>query len=256
MDDADNCPECGLKVGASDPALRVGSPAQRIRGWRSLLVGVPVTIWTLHTRPRALFRVVRGVDGLGLSLLVPMCLVPALITGGLAGLIMLWSVRLTRLTTAAVWEQPVRTGLTTAATALIIFVVLSLIEARGVEFFGKRRGWRTTRAFSRSVAIHAAGAWWVAGVLYVLAGAWGAGPAAFIQSKAPLWLLERLPPAEWTVRLGAFVLGMLVYESLVSVGVMACRYATRPTEAGRDASTGASYVPPESPSSPTSEHRA
>ncbi|MFG0276260.1 MAG: hypothetical protein ACF8QF_14515 [Phycisphaerales bacterium] len=214
------CPECGRAVADSLPARRVGSPWQRrpsAGAWLATsLAGLfkPVRIW----------NTVRIERQRATGLLLASALVTGLLfTGGPA---------------AVAWRSgaggDALTLLLALAPGVAAFVLfLTWIETIGIRFFGGRRGWRITKDVAWAVCAHAAVGWVVGGVIALLlffvgatvwphfaTGAWP-GPAVF---------LSRLPTPPSLLMVGAALAGMLLFETLVYVGMRECRFGNQVRE--------------------------
>lgn len=223
------CPECGRPAVDSLPERRVGSPWQRRPGLRSLLV----THWVTLRRPRPTMGLIR-VDGRGAwSLLTANTLVAgALVVFPLAGVLVGDPIRSARL-------DPQRSPwLTTlwAAPLEVVGVAAVLAALTGLEWIGitavaRRRGWRLSPAAAWQVCAHASVGWIVAALL-LWAGllAWFnvslLGLASGPQRRLPFLYPEALPAL-------GFLAGLVVFESLVYVGMRRCRFANRPDGADR-----------------------
>ena len=234
------CPECGLAVTESMPERRVGTAWQRGASVRAYL---RTAIETL-VRRRATFHDLRLVVNGRMRWLLVIHFALATIAP-----VVSWVVFHARFGSGmVVWYQrsmPQMGGMaadvdafavprTWAAVAIgagvvpLLLLVLTWIETRGVRFFGKRRGWRVTGPIAWSVCAHAGIGWVIGSLVYALS------PLAVI------WLrpVYDLFPATTGVRvateaatwapIAAFVVGMLAFESLVYVGIRACRYANEP----------------------------
>lgn len=128
--------------------------------------------------------------------------------------------------TVFIWRQYAANGTTygladeslTVALALAIFWftsfwvlwLLTMIERLGLQVIGRQRGWRVTGKVAASVCAHASYGWIASGVLAIAGGALGA--------VMNVWWAEAMS----LVGLG---LGLLVFETVVYVGVRACRFA-------------------------------
>jgi hypothetical protein len=109
----------------------------------------------------------------------------------------------------------------------VFLFMLTLIEARGVSFFSKRRHWRVPIDLSLAICAHAAATWWIACAGVV------AGLLLGVQIENALSsftsgnsVFAALVPTSGPL-LG-FILGMLVFETLVYIGVRECKFANRP----------------------------
>jgi predicted RNA-binding Zn-ribbon protein involved in translation (DUF1610 family) len=228
------CPECGTLVGESLPDKRRGTPWQRRPG----LFSWAATAWFTLRHSDRVFRELR-VDSRGWKVLLAVNLV------------------LAATTVVAPWVgvfagDPVRTarnsGLGEYVAAAIVIPIevlcvtgllftLTAIEARGIRFFGARRGWRITRAVSWQICSHASVGWIAMAALFFL-GLAAAVPAFEILRRLnlagrPTWLPMSVREALAIVLGGAgFLLGMLVFELLVYVGVRRCRFANPPRTPG------------------------
>ena len=108
--------------------------------------------------------------------------------------------------------------------AVILLHLLTAIEHRGIRFFGARRGWRITSDVATSICAHASAGWLLSGVLVllgVLLGLW----AYALAPGAPRSLRGAFDTAVLTLPIAGFSAGLLVFETLVFLGVRRCRYA-------------------------------
>jgi hypothetical protein len=222
LDRSGACPECGVAVSRSLPAHRSGSPWQRTPSFPSWVHTVALVL----QRPRACWSDIRVESGRSKAL----ALVCAVVAGFLA------------LCPAATLHW--RAGATMDAIALLLYgavgggamlFVLTWIERVGIVFFGRRRGWRTTKRVAWAVCGHASVGWLVCGA--IVSFAWGLGVV-----RGGVWMRDlqikgvvfaTLTPSSLVV-VGAFILGMLVFETLVYLGFRSMRYAN-PPEAGANA---------------------
>jgi hypothetical protein len=121
--------------------------------------------------------------------------------------------------------RPAWMALACVPLVVVAFWVLTWTETLGVRFFGRRRGWRVTWPIALSVCAHASVGWAIGGVLY----AW-----VPLTRGVMWWALDRVPePPASGIALsyavmapvaGLFI-GMLVFETLVYVGVRENRFA-------------------------------
>lgn len=111
----------------------------------------------------------------------------------------------------------------------LLLRLLTMIEDRGIRFFGKQRGWRITREVSGAVCAHASIGWVIGGILVFTAlslnfgQTWGSGAGLIRRVTGLMYYVQWVPVAA----LGFFA-GMLVFEILVYVGVRECRFANPP----------------------------
>ena len=227
------CPECGTAIAASLPSRRVGTPWQRRPGlaaWAQTAGHVlrrPVGVWSAVQVQSPTWRRMRAFNLVSIN-----CLVAALTPAALALLLGL----------AAAGGRRAAMGL--ALLGLIVFFPAlwgaTWLEARGIRFFGLRRGWRVDKDVAWAVCSHASFGWIFAGagvyaalamrrVLDPLLGLLLATPAGMLLPVGPL-----LAGAGWVAKACVgFVLGMLVFETIVYFGVRAMRFANGHT-AGQD----------------------
>jgi hypothetical protein len=221
------CPECGRPVADSLPARRVGSPWQRrpsAGAWFATCVaglGRPVVSWST----------VRIERQRAIGLLFASAMVTGLLfTGGPA---------------AVAWRSGaggdaliLLFALAPGIASMVLF--LTWVETLGIRFFGRRRGWRITKDVAWAVCAHAAVGWVVGGLLALVlffvgatiwpryaSGPWP-GPAVF---------LNQLPTPPLLLTVGAALAGMLLFESLVYVGMRECRFGNQATERRSDEAT-------------------
>jgi hypothetical protein len=236
------CPECALPVRESLPERRLGTAWQQRPSVRTFLM----TAWQTVTRPRRVFHALQlRADGPTRRLLWIYLAIATLAPA------VMW------IAFGRPWESGVRfwymrsngpgfsTGVASSMDAFSIprtylaiaiglpvllatYLLLTWIETLGVRFFGQRRGWRVTAPIAWSVCSHAAVGWVIGGVLH------GASPGLVVAARP---LMDLWPPAT-AVRIaaeaamwapiGSFFIGMLIFESLVYIGIRECRYANEP----------------------------
>lgn len=220
------CPECGRAVADSAASRRVGTALQRgeIRGWARVWLDV-------HTRPERVWNVLKPRSGWEPAIALGYCWIAGQ-TAAL-GVVLLLAHR-TQLIADEVllWVMLALAG---GWALTLVYLLLTEIEARGVSFFSRRRGWRMPRDLSRAIGAHAAATWWVSAVGLSL-GLWVTGPlSAWLTRVAPASWQMVLPPLEVVPSLAGFTVGMLVFETVVYTGVRACRFANRAPGSGASA---------------------
>lgn len=239
ISDASVCPECGESIKNSDLHNRPGSPWQQRPSFRTFLT----TNVQSFVRPSTSFRhaaieTSRSRLLLAVNLLIAGTLLASPWTGTFVG-------DPARGLLHSGLAHDVLFGLWTVAqsiAAALLLGLLTYVEYQGIRFFGARRGWRITRAVALQICAHASVGWIVTAILplFVLAGFFSAQvfASAVPQGTVNLGprfgqvsLSEVVPGAAYTV---ALFVGLLVFESLVYVGVRQCRFANRPrpTESG------------------------
>lgn len=216
------CPECGRSVASSLPSARVGSRWQigpGVGGWLG-------TFADLIRAPKSLFERILaepawgllGVN-LGLSALV-------------FGLGVLVQALLSRRDLPDLEYLPgiaigsVGTGLLASA----VFAGLTTIEVVGVGFWSKRLGRRLPTRVTWSICAHASYAWLLAAALSGLG--WAMSPFLHYQiSNLNFTWITPVTALGLLVVSGAFA-GMLVFETLVYMGVRRCRFINTHPRAG------------------------
>lgn len=227
------CPECGEPVENSLPARRVGTAWQRRHGLIPLIITAARTL----RHPRRTFRGLR-IDRNGFRLQLAInCLIAAFFiadpwVGVLAG-------------------DPVRAAhgsgneliarilgyLAYITVIALILMGLSALEVRGVLFIAKRHGWRLTPTAAWQVCAHASVGWIFCGVLSLLGMA--TLTALSLRSNIiPKTMVDFSPMfamrAAWheviatILFIGGYLVGMLIFETLVYLGIRQCRYANPP----------------------------
>jgi len=238
------CPECGTPVRESLPSARPGTPWQL----RPSVLAWMRTCWAVLRHPQQTLRSLRVVDNRNTRLLLFINISLAALLAGVMWISVANSMRGGGM--SAWYMRPTGNGMGQFVpyAALNIpssipfavgcipalagaLVVLTWIEELGVRYFGNRRGWRVTRPVARAVCAHASIGWVVGGILHALT------PLA----RTPMWaLLDRLPPRAaievatyfllaWPFF--SFFIGMLIFETLVYLGIRQCRYANAPPSA-------------------------
>jgi hypothetical protein len=206
---------------ASDPAKRPGSAWQNTPG----LGGWWLTLRALLRGPAKLFRSLRVNPDRDRRLLVWNCAGASLV------LYLVLSANFTTTVFHPVAWIPVFLLLTWSRGVLVVampFVALSVIEAAGVRYFSSRRGWRMPRDLARAICAHASFGWIAAPI--GLAAGLEVTPALerVVQKVIAPGMLGWLPPVRVLGPTGGFVLGLLVFESLVAFGARTCRFANLP----------------------------
>lgn len=213
------CAECGKPVVESLPERRVGSEwqrAQTFQAWRECAVA-------LHKSPSAVWK------ALGITRADH----HAAEYGCIAGTVPIACAYVLSARRADNGFQAILVGLFLVSffTWLALYF-LTWIEAKGVEFFSKRRGWRVPRSLAWAITSHASATWWVATTILSF-GLWQADRLEhWANSAVPASMQAFVPLTGAIVPLAAFALGMLVFETLVYQGVRTCKFANVPTLAG------------------------
>ncbi len=224
-----NCPECGTSAASSMPEGRPGSPWQQRRG----LIPFLKTNWLVLRRPRQLFRDVRLDVRSGASLLAINLLVAATaILAPWSGVLLDDPIRALRGAHAA---RFLRTALLVVpAQVLAIAAVLLLltgIEWAGIQFFARRRGARLCRLAAWQVVAHASIGWVVAAMCVFLTLVFRLNLSFFDVFPRLAALAGLSSVASALIPVAGAVAGLLVFESLVAIGVHRCRFANRPRPA-------------------------
>ncbi len=120
------------------------------------------------------------------------------------------------------WEMAIDWGL--GAAFGVVF--LTYIEAFGVAYFSRKRGWRVPWPLAERVACYAAIGWVPAAIIL-----WKLNDL-ILDGSIKHWWPQQLGP--WTLRTEVLVLtlaggiGILWFETLVWLGVRQVRYANQP----------------------------
>lgn len=207
--DAD-CPECGETLADSNPKTRTG-PLWRHRPSPGSWIDIAVD---LLVRPRRFFRTLR-VDGSNLTARLYLLSIACIIGGAWALSELLWIGRPAWLA----WAMGI-----VAAKAVL---ALTYIEAAGVTFFSKQRGWRVPFRLAERVVAYASLGWLpAAGVLIVLNRLAHAGIITDALRPVAGHLADEFVPAVFVAVGGV---AMLAFETLVYTGVRQVRFANRVT---------------------------
>ncbi|MEX0775613.1 MAG: hypothetical protein WD042_07840 [Phycisphaeraceae bacterium] len=207
------CPECGLAIAESDPARRTGLPWQNHISLSSFLR----TTAMICLQPGQSFGILRlggsrGRDRLYLLLFAFFC--------------------------SAVWAgawvgypgHDLALRLTLVPPAVL---VLTYVEALGVAWFSRRRGWRVSWAMAERVACYASIAWLPATLLCAIVA--HAADRNAIQNRWPHWLGPWSPEKDLLLMSLVGGIAILWFESLVWLGVRQVKYAnTSHSEGNRD----------------------
>ncbi len=226
LEESGNCPECGKPIAESLPERRTGSAWQREGTFRSALqthlwvLRHPVTCWD-RIRVEGYF----GKEQLGHTLIqaatlgvIPLILFAVFGYGQLSG-----SGRKTSFDTViSVFNLTVLFCVQWVGVVGIGWA-LSWIEMRGIRFFGARHGWRVSDAVAATICGHASVGWMLAfGGVHMSITVIAIGFHSFGRMPNRLIQLVLLSvPA-------SFFLGMLLFETLVYLGVRRMRFANQP----------------------------
>ena len=126
-----------------------------------------------------------------------------------------------------------------------ILIALTKIEAAGLRYFGRRRGFRITGELSRCICGYGAAGWILAGagLAYVLVCLWipmyFPSPSAASTGRAPGGVVLSLA---W---IGAvpIVAGFLFFEVFAAMGMQRCRFANQPRKTSGEANEAAANLP-------------
>ncbi len=212
------CPECAKPIAESLPERRTGSPWQiraSVLSW--LMTGAAVL-----RHPIRVWRTVRPVRG-RLALLSYLNLLVAAFAFGVLVRAEPHGAR----TDGLAWYIGVPV---TSGPILLALIVLSHIEWGGIQFFGRRHGWRTSGAVALAVVAHASVGWCIGmpigALTWLLASAvgWrGWGSVLVIPYVGPSYRTY------WDLSLSvAAVAALLAFEALTYLGFRAMRFANHP----------------------------
>lgn len=232
------CPECGRPVAESLPDRREGTPWQQkpgIRAWAE-------TAWGTLRHPARTYRGARvdpEMHWRDVALLWDNIALASFL-----GLIALF-VPFSGVRIESVWLFGAAVVLT--PVLMLPLLMLTELEQIGIRYFGRRRGWRIDRTVSAVVCAHASIGWTLAMVLgavgfhlgwpayHWLRGlvlkSWSGGASPMGPRSVTLMaVVEWIPAALPVLGFGA---GLLVFETLVWIGMRQCRFANRPTTCAR-----------------------
>lgn len=230
------CPECGETVESSLPARRNGSPWQRRHGVIPLIATAVRTLRFPHRTFRSL-RIDRS--GVTLQLAINCFIASFFIADPWVGVLAGDPVRAAHGTNYELFARVLGYLAYTVAITLSL-MALSAFEVRGVLFFAKRRGWRLTPTAAWQVCAHASVGWIFCGVLSLL-GMATLTALSLRTNLIPKTMVDFSPllsmRASWHDVIGAvpfaggYLAGMLIFETLVYLGVRQCRFANAPDAA-------------------------
>jgi predicted RNA-binding Zn-ribbon protein involved in translation (DUF1610 family) len=228
------CPECGDAIARSLPETRPGSPFQQ----RPRLLSWWTTNWQALRHPRTLFRRLAIEPRSATRLLLANLFITSILI--MDPIVSVWigdPARTFRHAPAVISGAVYAASWTAQVTACaLVLLTLTRLEWLGIRFVANRRGWRLSKDAAWQVCCHASVGWIFVGLAPLLGMAW-----MYIFSHyfgmAPRGMLDFPPftsrPIPWTyvANFGLIALGLLggllVFETLVYVGVRQCRYANR-----------------------------
>jgi sterol desaturase/sphingolipid hydroxylase (fatty acid hydroxylase superfamily) len=130
---------------------------------------------------------------------------------------------------AAIWALTyARSAVFGIAGIGTLLFLLTFVEAMGIRFFARRRGWRITRNVAWQICAHASIGWVLAAVLTLLSLVVWLNLSNFGLSG---WMERSGPTGDYVmaaVPAVGFFAGMFVFELLVYVGMRRCRFANAP----------------------------
>lgn len=225
---AGSCPECGRAIASSLPEARAGTPWDLGPSFKSWLL----TGWMVVRTPRATFdQAVVNTDRLGRLFLFNTAVATAF------ALLPFWTGLYVnawekldahdgpRPTTVAFADAivPFAGGvLTSGAVVFWLVAALTAIERRGLRVIGRFHRWRVTSATTAGVCSLASYGWILAGALVGVAAA-----AVYVMDEL------RWPSRATNLWLGPSLLasaalaGLLIFETLVYIGIRRCKFANR-----------------------------
>lgn len=215
LDEGGACPECGQKIAESLPSNRTGTPFQVSPDWPGFLKQCAM----LSRQPRELFGRMQVVN-----FHEPLLLFMA---SGLAAAFHVVPVPLVAFmfgnssqSRAVAFLLPI--GMWVPALFTLMFLIW--LERVGVVFFSRKRGWRVPRPVAAAICANAAPAWIAAGVFM------NVGIGLMLTTQRILHDLPRgwhpwAETAAAAMPVLGFIAGMLVFETLVYIGVRRCKYA-------------------------------
>lgn len=216
-----NCPECGRAVFDSLPERRTGSPwqinqsnASAREAWRLVRMN-PAAAFGVVTIARTAQASLASRSAWYSGLLV---VSPLMVLAAAATLL------------KAPWFGGIQAILGGTLLALAVWPAVSLatltlvlIERSGVQFFGRRRGWRVTPVVAAVVCNHASPAWVIGARIWSIA--WCL-VLSFIAFTPPMAGYE----VQWILLLpfAGPLVGLIWFEILVYTGIRRCRFANPP----------------------------
>lgn len=243
LDERGACPECGKPIAESLPSARTGTPFQTSPGLRGFLR----QCWSLVRRPAELFAAMR-VESDPNALLF-------FFSSGLAAISLVGPIGIFALLLGDSPEDRV-IGVTVPLFLWLPFVFalvfLMWLERVGVVFFSRKRGWRVPRPVAAAICANAAPGWIAAGALVHV----GIGLMLLIQRityDLPRGWRPWAETAAAAMPFLGFIAGMLIFETLVYIGVRRCKYANwveRPAPASPAATPAAPADPLRMPPPP------
>jgi hypothetical protein len=222
LDPAGACPECGSPIAESLPQRRRGTPAQRDPSLGTVLR----TAWLAGVDRGRLWDEVRvgerADDRMRRTMLRLAALMGAL-HAVLVSALLNWFGEYP--STHAVLVIMLL-GFPLFLVLRIVLSILTHVEWRGVQLFGRLHGRRITPAIATTVVSHAAAGWVVGAALLTPAWLLGRALAAAADHVAILrWELVYVLPVLLPTAAG--LLGLLLFELITWHGVLRLRYANR-----------------------------
>jgi len=209
---SDVCPECGNPVAESLPERRFGSAWQR----RPTLVGLIRSAIELARHPVKYWGCVAPRNQGPGSLLMESCAVSVLIPA-IPTLVML----VVSLTLDEVLAAETHALVITGAMGVLLFAIFlafSWIEMIGIRIVASRRTWRIDRVVAWVIVSHASFAWIISSTFILVA------------SIVRVTLAHRFnsPVVPVLVFVAPLLAGLLVFETLVYIGMRKMKFANAP----------------------------
>ncbi len=224
LDTATPCPECAKPITESLPERRIGTPWQQNPGFTSMVK----TWWMTLRHPLHTLDVMRF-DDRGDTF----PLMNSLILTGLVCSILTAASALPAFMISLGWSISL---LVLCCPIITVFFAFSAIEAQGLKFFGKSRGFRIGPHVAWAIVGHGAVGWLLTGLV------WTVGIYLFryklyldptpshsnsSQNELSSHFIHILGQTLFPSIVVGFVIGLFVFELFAYFGLRRCKYANR-----------------------------
>ena len=218
LDTGGNCPECGKPIAESLPERRVGTPWQQSPGFKSLVK----TWWMTLRHPLRTLDVMRIDTGQSESLQITdsACSFLIVMAGSFTTLLNIGSLVKDGVrsdTEALIFRLAIATAF--ALLCIVLYALLTMIEARGLRIIGRSRAIRITPTIATVIVAHGYTGWVIASL--------SIGMFAALLGMRDIGVLDVQDVVLLGIPVVCALLGFLFFETFAYLGLRRLKFANR-----------------------------